>query len=418
MSKTLNRATQPKLRFPEFLKSGGWKIDTLETLAVFRRGSFPQPYGELKWYDEENGMPFVQVFDVDDNLRLKSKTKNKISKLAAEMSVFIPKGTVIVTIQGSIGRVAITQYDAYIDRTLLLFEKYLKPIDKVFFTYVLEILFAIEKQKAPGGVIKTITKEVLSKFKVPVPDVIEQKKIAECLFSLDELIAAQADKINALNDYKNGLLQQLFPQAGETAPRLRFHEFQKSGAWDSSTLGEVSSYENGKAHEQGISDEGRYVVANSKFISTDGAVKKFANTALCLANKNDILMVLSDLPNGRAIAKCYYVENDDNITVNQRICKIVAKKVDSRFLFYTLNRNPYFLGFDDGVKQTNLSKEEVLSCPVSLPTDKDEQQKISGLLLSIDCLIDNETKKKESIESHKKGLLQQLFPSLTEESDA
>jgi type I restriction enzyme S subunit len=104
--------TLPKLRFPEFRDAGEWHADTLVRIAKFRRGSFPQPYGLPEWYDDENGVPFVQVFDVDENLRLKPKTKNKISKLGAEQSVFIAKGTLIVTLQGSIGRVAITQYDA------------------------------------------------------------------------------------------------------------------------------------------------------------------------------------------------------------------------------------------------------------------------------------------------------------------
>jgi type I restriction enzyme S subunit len=123
--------TIPRLRFPEFSNAPEWCEYSLVDVAKFRRGSFPQPYGLPEWYDEEKGTPFIQIFDVGDNFRLKDKTKNKISKLAAERSVFIPEGTLIITLQGSIGRVAITQYDAYIDRTLLLFESFLKPIDKL-----------------------------------------------------------------------------------------------------------------------------------------------------------------------------------------------------------------------------------------------------------------------------------------------
>lgn len=207
--------TVPRLRFSEFRDAGEWEEKTLENVARFRRGSFPQPYGLPKWYDEVVGMPFIQVFDVGDDLRLKSKTKNKISKLAAEQSVFIPKETIIITIQGSIGRVAITQYDAYVDRTLLLFEKFHTPINKIFFAYVLQILFEIEKQKAPGGIIKTITKEVLSDFKITTPTIHEQQKIADCLSSLDDLIVAQSQKLESLKTHKKGLMQQLFPNPKE-----------------------------------------------------------------------------------------------------------------------------------------------------------------------------------------------------------
>jgi len=207
--------TVPKFRFEEFQDSDAWQEDTLLNIASFRRGSFPQPYGLSEWYDDEKGMPFIQVFDVDDNFRLKPATKNKISELAAKQSVFIPKGTLIITLQGSIGRVAITQYDAYIDRTILLFEEFHQEIDITFFAYTLFLLFEIEKQKAPGGIIKTITKEVLSNFVVKLPSIEEQRKISSCLSSLDELINAQSQKIETLKLHKKGLLQGLFPDVNE-----------------------------------------------------------------------------------------------------------------------------------------------------------------------------------------------------------
>ena len=133
----VGKETIPKLRFKEFQNADEWNEDTLANIASFRRGSFPQPYGLPKWYDDENGMPFIQVFDVGEDFRLKPTTKRKISSLAAEQSVFIPKGTLIITIQGSIGRVAITQYDAYIDRTLLLFEEFYQEVDITFFAYTI-----------------------------------------------------------------------------------------------------------------------------------------------------------------------------------------------------------------------------------------------------------------------------------------
>lgn len=204
--------TVPKVRFPEFEGDGEWVADSLVNIAKFRRGSFPQPYGLPEWYDDEDGMPFIQVYDVDDNFRLKPSTKRKISKLAAEQSVFIEKGTVIITIQGSIGRVAITQYDAYIDRTLLIFQEFYNVIDRDFFAYTLFLLFEIEKQKAPGGIIKTITKQVLSDFTIKIPSLEEQQKIASCLSAVDELITAQQEKIEQLQQHKKGLMQGLFPK--------------------------------------------------------------------------------------------------------------------------------------------------------------------------------------------------------------
>ncbi len=194
-------------------------------------------------------------------------------------------------------------------------------------------------------------------------------------------------------------------------PSLRFPEFINSATWEETTLEHKADYENGKAHENDISESGKYVVVNSKFISTDGTVKKYTNKGYCLAEKEDILMVLSDIPNGKAIAKCFYVELNETYTVNQRICKLKPKnKTIGLYLYYFINRNPYFLAFDDGVKQTNLKNDDVLKCPVLIPIDKNEQQKIADCLSSLDELISAENQKLEIYKGHKKGLMQQLFP--------
>ena len=190
-------------------KYPNWEEKQLRDVANYRRGSFPQPYGLPKWYDKANGIPFVQVYDVD-NMLLKPTTKHRISVLGAKQSVFVEKGTLIITIQGSIGRIAKTQYDAYIDRTLLIFQSYKKPLNIDYFKYVLFLLFEIEKRKAPGGIIKTITKEVLSSFNVMIPSMDEQTKIANFLSDIDLKIEALNNKIEDSKKLKKGLLQKMF----------------------------------------------------------------------------------------------------------------------------------------------------------------------------------------------------------------
>lgn len=193
-------------------------------------------------------------------------------------------------------------------------------------------------------------------------------------------------------------------------PELRFPEFIDDGDWEKLVVSQVASYENGKAHEQNIVEEGAYIVVNSKFISSDGKVRKYTDNANCLANKDDVLMVLSDVPNGKAIAKCFYVEENNKFTVNQRICKITATDVNSKILYYVLNRNSHLLSFDDGVKQTNLRNEDVLNCPVILPKNPKEQAKISEFVSSLDEVIERHTEKLDLLNDHKRGLMQNLFP--------
>lgn len=263
-----------------------------------------------------------------------------------------------------------------------------------------------------GAKVSSISKKALNNTIIVYPSTSEQQKIADCLSSLDDLIEATAQKVETLKEHKKGLMQRLFPADGKNVPDLRFPEFQGKIEWQRTILGAVVDYENGRAHENEIDEKGDFIVVNSKFISTDGEVVKRTNTPYCLADKEDILMVLSDVPNGRAIAKCFFVDESGKYTVNQRICRLRSKSINSKFLFYLINRNPYFLSFDDGVKQTNLKKSEVLECPLMIPSSPIEQQKIADLLSSIDDLIIATEQRIKSLEKHKKGLMQQLFPKI------
>ena len=141
----------------------GVEYKTLGDVAEYRRGSFPQPYGKSEWFNGEGSLPFVQVADVSNNLLLVKNTKQKISVLAQSKSVFVKKGTVLVTLQGSIGRVAVTQYDCYVDRTLAIFQSYKFEINVKYFAYQLESKFNVEKEFARGSTLKTIT--AITKYK-------------------------------------------------------------------------------------------------------------------------------------------------------------------------------------------------------------------------------------------------------------
>ena len=189
-------------------------------------------------------------------------------------------------------------------------------------------------------------------------------------------------------------------------PNLRFPEF--SGEWELVALKEVADFANGKAHEDSVSEDGKYILINSKFISTEGKVKKYTDKQLSPLYKNQIVMVMSDLPNGKALAKCYYINEDDKYTLNQRICSLTPTCCDSRFLLYQINRNKYYLRFDDGVYQTNLKKGEVLNCPVYLPSSN-EQQKISALLSLLDQRIATQKKVIEDLKKLKDAISKSLF---------
>jgi len=179
--------------------------------------------------------------------------------------------------------------------------------------------------------------------------------------------------------------------------------------WGVRLLPDVCRFRGGKAHEQHISEFGRFVCVNSKFISTDGKVRKYSSANFCCAKRDDILMVMSDLPNGRALAKAYLADQDDMYAVNQRVCALTPYRDSSRYLFYVLNRNPYFLKFDDGVNQTHLLNHVFQKCPLPLPPTKAEQEAIAEALSDADALIESLKQLLVKKRHLKQGAMQELL---------
>ena len=146
------------------------------------------------------------------------------------------------------------------------------------------------------------------------------------------------------------------------------------------TLEEVANFANGKGHEKDIIEDGKYVVVNSKFISTDGRVAKFSNIQICPLFKDDILLVMSDLPNGKALSKTFIVDAGDRYTLNQRIGGITVKnqgEILPKFLHCFLNRTPQLLKYDNGVDQTNLRKDQILGVKIPIPCPENPKKSLA-----------------------------------------
>ena len=157
--------------------------------------------------------------------------------------------------------------------------------------------------------------------------------------------------------------------------------------WEVDFLLNKVSLIHGKAHEKAICDDGNYIVVNSKFISSEAKVKKYSKDNFCKAKIGDVLMVLSDLPNGKALAKCFHVEENEVYAVNQRVCIYRSKVIESKYLYYVLNRKRSFLDLDDGVTQTHILNGDIKKCIFQFPKIA-EQKAISNVLCDVEKLIE------------------------------
>lgn len=235
----------------------------------------------------------------------------------------------------------------------------------------------------------------------------EQQKIGQFFKQLDDTIILHQSKLELLKEQKKGFLQKMFPKAGANTPEIRFAGFTDD--WKECKLKDIAEYRNGKAHEQVEDIAGRFTIINSKFISTDSEIQRHTNKQVAPMFKGELAIVLSDLPNGKALGKVFLVEENNKYTLNQRIAGITPKEnMDSKFLNYRMNRNTYFLRFDSGVSQTNLSKPQVEEFTALYP-NFEEQIKIGLFFKKIDDTIALHQQELDLLKETKKGFLQKMF---------
>lgn len=145
-------------------------------------------------------------------------------------------------------------------------------------------------------------------------------------------------------------------------------------------LSDIAVYKDGVAHEHIMGETGKYIVAKVKFISSDGQFCMYCDQRLSPVEKNDIIMVMSDLPNGKSLAKCYLINENNRYTINQRVCALTPQNgVLPKYLYYVLNRNKQLLKYDTGHTQTHLKKDNILKILVPVPP-KEIQEEVVRIL--------------------------------------
>lgn len=274
------------------------------------------------------------------------------------------------------------------------------------------------------GSLNVDTKHLLD-MPVVLPKLPEQQKITDCLTSLDELITAEAGKLEAYKAHKKGLMQKLFPAEGEAVPQWRFPEFRGKGGWDVEELSEktdkVGSGITPKGGDKNYKTSGRpfvrsqnvgwgYLILNDVAYIDENTHASFLATEIA---KDDVLLNITGASIGRSAVADHHIAGGN---VNQHVCIIRTK---------TKKLNPIFLNqfilsdcgqnqidsFQAGGNRQGLNFAQIRSFLIPIPPNIEEQQKIADCLTSLDELIIAQSKKIDTLKTHKKGLMQGLFPS-------
>jgi len=395
----------PTLRFPEFREAGEWMEKSLGEIAEFAKGK-GLPKNELNPNGINQCIHYGELFtdyaEVINFIKNRTNLKNSVV-LSKENDVLMP--TSDVTPNGLAKACCINLSGIILGGDILIIRTNAKNISGEFLARYIRHLERKVLQLVTGTTVYHLYASSIEKLTLHFPNLPEQQKIAACLSSLDELITAHSQKLDALKKHKKGLMQQLFPAEGQTVPSLRFPEFSEAGEWVEKNLKHICQMQAGKfVSASEIKEKQR----QDLFPCFGGnGLRGFTKTY----THNGIYPLI-----GRQGALCGNI----NLAVGKfhatehAVVTTPLNGIDAKWLFYkltVLNLNQYATG----QAQPGLSVENLEKIITKIPPNKAEQQKIAACLSSLDELITAHSKKLDALKKHKKGLMQQLFPVVEED---
>ena len=255
----------------------------------------------------------------------------------------------------------------------------------------------------------SVSDDALMSMPVPLPPVTvsrpEQQKIADCLGSLDDLIAAEARKLEALQKHKQGLMQQLFPQPGETVPRLRFPGSVGEFEWQYKVLAEIAT--NLDSMRSPVAEVDR-IPGDVPYYGASGVVDYVKDHIF----DEDLLCVSEDGANLAARTYPIAFSISGRTWVNNHAHVLRFEKSGTQILVQAYLNHIDISDYLTGMAQPKLNRAMLDSIPIALPPTSYEENDVAGCIALLDHLLSMHHKKLESLCAHKQGLLQQIFPSL------
>lgn len=422
MSNRDKKDSVPELRFPEFRGKRGWSSTQLGKIGEFIGGGTPNTSvsdywdGDIQWFTpSEMKQKYI------------SKSKRTITNqgLKNSSAKLLPKGALLLSTRATVGDVGIAANSCTTNQGFqsLIVEK--TEVNIFWYYWLLQHKEQLLRRSS-GSTFLEIGKAEIQKVDALAPEKTEQQKIADCLSSIDNLITAHSQKLDALKAHKKGLVQQLSPTEGENAPKLRFVEFEDE--WNSVYIDDLAILTMGNAFkstdfvESGIQlirmgnlYQGSLKLDRSPVFLPVSFKKEYEKF---IVKPSELLMSMTGTVGKKDYG--FVVQMPDScpeFMLNQRVAKIVPKEpIIKKFLLQLLKSDAFLVNLyslPGGTKQANLSASQLKEIALRVPI-KEEQYKISECLNTMDKIVIAQIEKIEFLKSHKKSLLEKLFPSMEE----
>jgi type I restriction enzyme, S subunit len=409
MAKDTKLKAVPKLRFPAFQKVEGWDcIPGNELFDSINNRDAPAGLPILAITQEHGAIP-RNLIDYHVSVTDKSIESYKV----------VERGDFIISLRSFQGGIEYSNYHGICSPAYVILRRREDGLDEYFKHLFKSHRFIQQLTRNIEGLRdgKMISYKQFSEQLIPTPSPPEQKKIVDCLTSLDRLIAAQGRKVAALKVHRLGLMQQLFPRDGETVPYLRLPEFRSSPEWTLRKIGDVLE-EIAQPLEMDDDEDYSLVTVKRRY---GGVVSRERLKGHEIKVKSQFIVRAGDF----LISKRQIVHNAcgivppelDGSIVSNEYCVLGPKNGDDIEFFNYLSQQPAvsvsFLHSSAGIviekmlfKLNTWLKYEFLFPSV------EEQRRIASCLRSVEYEIAAETAKFDALKVHKKGLVQQLFPAL------
>ena len=410
-------ALTPKLRFPEFRDAEGWHATPGDEL-----------FEQINNRQAHAGLPILAITQEHGAIPRDAIDYHvSVTDKSVETYKEVRPGDFIISLRSFQGGIEYSEYHGICSPAYVILRKRAELSDQFFKPLFKSHSFIQQLTKNLEGLRdgKMISYKQFSELLLPNPTQPEQQKLAECLSSVDEVIAAQSRKLDAFKTHKKGLMQELFPREGETQPRLRFPEFQDAREWDEHALKNVFSILQGFAFSSNDSvDEGvRWLkIADvsiqrmnhhaTSYLPIQYQVKF---SKVCVIEGDYVIALTRPILN-RQLKMAQVDQVFDGALLNQRVGKLVTTQYIS-FVYFLLQTSKVISDIEKSISGTeppNLSPKKLEDLKTYIP-ERPEQKKIADCLSSLDDIIAFQVQKLEALKTHKKGLMQQLFPSPEEE---
>ena len=417
---TENKKYIPTFRFPEFQNDGKWKEYPLGQIfsRITKRNSvnnqnvltISAQYGLISQYDYFNKN--VAAIDVSNYYHI-SKYDFAYNKSKSQGYPY-----------GAIKPLKLYE-DGVVSPLYICFRiKDDRSFVNTFFEYYFEsglIHKEIDKISQEGarnhGLLNISTKDFFDKIILYIPSFWEQKKIADCLVSIDKEIDAAKRKLDLLKEHKKGLMQRLFPAKGKTIPELRFPEFKNDGEWQIVSLGEITSVvkrrnkSNRSLPIYSINNAEGFVPQSQQFAGMDSEARGYDISAYKIIGKHTFAYNPARINVGSI---GYSGELKDILISSLYVCFKAVENVDDDFLMCFFNSYIFNQAVESNVEggiRSYLFYENFSRISIAIPSLY-EQKRIASCVTSIEDMIKKSNEQISLLETHKKGLLQQLFPMI------